>query len=320
MKKDLATKVLTACPDVFSDICNVNLFGNEEFVHADELTPVPTETSYKLPNGVLRENRGDVRMRHSVSNTDIAIICLENQSDICNTMPIRDMGYIYAGYLNQIQNIKRENKRKKRKYYTKEIGTNQKLTPMISMVLYYGTDEWTGPTSVYDMLDIKPECKDKLESVITNYQINVISLATQSKETRSQYKSDFQHVVDYLAIVYKNDKKELDEFTHDLSRVVQHPVEFLDTMGAFTGDKRYQEVAENFLKESKEEGMKLCVMLDMIENRGVEQGMQQGINCINQLIQYLLRDNRMEDLRLQAEDSKFQNKLLKEYGLIEKKS
>ena len=64
MKKDLAAKEMTKCADVFSDICNVNLFGSEQRLRPEELELLPTEQRYRDRNGNLREHRMDVRMRH----------------------------------------------------------------------------------------------------------------------------------------------------------------------------------------------------------------------------------------------------------------
>ncbi len=96
MKRDLSTKAMTRCRDIFSDICNVNLFADERFLEPEQLELVPSDTVYHDAEGQLREHRMDVRMRHIMSNTEIAIFCLENQSDVCRTMPVRDMGYLYS--------------------------------------------------------------------------------------------------------------------------------------------------------------------------------------------------------------------------------
>ena len=49
--------------------------------------------------------------------------------------------------------------------------------------------------------------------------------------------------------------------------------------------------------------------------QGLQQGIQQGQQKINQLNQKLLQDNRMDDLLRATQDSTFQEKLLKEYGI-----
>lgn len=55
---------------------------------------------------------------------------------------------ICTSYSEQIQKIKEQNLLKGISYYTKEIGDSQKLKPVISLVLYYGTDDWEAPSFV----------------------------------------------------------------------------------------------------------------------------------------------------------------------------
>ena len=43
MGKDLPTKNLLNCPDVFADITNVNLFDGEDLLQPEELSVMPTD-------------------------------------------------------------------------------------------------------------------------------------------------------------------------------------------------------------------------------------------------------------------------------------
>lgn len=77
MKRDLTTKVMTKCKDVFSDICNVNLFGSRKVIRPEDLEVAESNVVYQDMAGVFREHRMDVRMKHKVSNAEIALYCLE---------------------------------------------------------------------------------------------------------------------------------------------------------------------------------------------------------------------------------------------------
>lgn len=279
MKRDLSTKAMTRCRDIFSDICNVNLFADERFLEPEQLELIPSDTVYHDAEGQLREHRMDVRMRHIMSNTEIAIFCLENQSDVCRTMPVRDMGYLYSSYSEQIQKIKEQNLLKGISYYTKEIGDSQKLKPVISLVLYYGTDDWDAPRSLVDLLDIPEEWRKRLEPLIADHPIRIIHLAAQDEETRKKYQSDFRHIVDYLAYVRNKERQKLKEYMGDKRRKVAHPMEYLDLMHAFTNDSRYEKIAENLQENGKEsEEINMCIMLDMLEESGIEKGRREEMS------------------------------------------
>lgn len=126
------------------------------------------------------------------------------------------MGYLYSGYSEQIRRIKDENELAGMSNYAKVIGDSQKLTPVISLVLYYGIKEWTGPENLMDMLNISQEWKADLEPLIGNHRIKLVYLAGQSDEKRKEYKSDFRHIVDYLVFAKRKDSRLLREMAFSM--------------------------------------------------------------------------------------------------------
>lgn len=56
----------------------------------------------------------------------------------------------------------------------------------------------------------------------------------------------------------------------------------------------------------------MCEVLDRVENRGIQQGIQQGEDAILSLMKYLLSNNRTEDAKKATEDKAYRNKLLTE--------
>ena len=311
MKRDLTTKVMTKCKDVFSDICNVNLFGSRKVIRPEDLEVAESNVVYRDMAGVFREHRMDVRMKHKVSNAEIALYCLENQSEVSNIMPVRDMGYLYSGYNEQIRKIKNENELAGMRYYTKVIGDNQKLTPVISLVLYYGVNEWTGPKNLKEMLDISKEWQAELEPLIENHRIKLVYLAGQSDEKRKGYKSDFRHIVDYLFFAKRKDARKLREMTKDTTRKIIHPQEYLHMMNAITGDKKYMTIADEFNKQGSKGETKRCIMMDMVEERGIKKGME-SINLLNIR---LIQEGRFEDVKKASKDEALQKRFMKEYGI-----
>ena len=150
--KDLAEKNLLQYKDVFSDIVNVNLFGGRCYVSAKELSREPGELITKaVSDDKLRQLQMDVPMKCKKHNRSF-FLCLENQSDKNNVMPVRDMGYQHAKYMEQIKEVKESN-RKTGNYpnpMTKELNDSQKLSPVITLVLNYSQNEW-GKTKMSDV-------------------------------------------------------------------------------------------------------------------------------------------------------------------------
>ena len=317
--KDLAEKNLLQYKDVFSDIVNVNLFGGRCYVSAKELSREPGELITKaVSDDKLRQLQMDVPMKCKKHNRSF-FLCLENQSDKNNVMPVRDMGYQHAKYMEQIKEAKESN-RKTGNYpnpMTKELNDSQKLSPVITLVLNYSQKEWKKPRCLNDMLEF-PEDIDNvsLEPWIPSYSVCVINLASQPETTIRQYQSDFKYIVRYLSC--GNDRKKLDEYFQTTEFELDHPEAFLDWLSAVTNDRRYRK-AKELIEETEGKGGKInmCVLLDMYEERGVEKGISQGIEEINTLYHCLLADNRMEDIQKAIMDTDYQKELLREYGIGE---
>ena len=344
--KDLAEKNLLQYKDVFSDIVNVNLFGGRCYVSAEELSREPGELITKaVSDDKLRQLQMDVPMKCKKDNTNF-FLCLENQSDKNNIMPVRDMGYQHAKYMEQIKEVKESN-RKTGNYpnpMTKELNDSQKLSPVITLVLNYSQKEWEKPRCLNDMLKFPEDMKCELEPWIPSYSVCVINLASQSETTIRQYQSDFKYIVRYLSC--GNDRKKLDEYFQTTEFELDHPEAFLDWLSAVTNDTRYRK-AKELIEETEGKGGKInmCVLLDMYEERGIEKGIaqgeargiekgiaqgleqgeargivkgiSQGIQEINTLYHCLLADNRMEDIQKAIIDTEYQKELLQEYGIGE---
>jgi len=69
-----------------------------------------------------KKGMADVRMRWRKNGSVIAMIQIENQSEINNIMPIRDLGYIFNNYNEQIKEHQRENERNDRRFYARGLG------------------------------------------------------------------------------------------------------------------------------------------------------------------------------------------------------
>ncbi len=311
MKQDITTKILEEYSDIFADIGNVNLYGGRQVISPDDLELLPSNLPYQDLQGKHRELRSDVRMKVKKAGMEIAIICAENQTGICNTMPVRDMGYEYASYQEQIRKIKDANKRNGKKYFTKEIGDEDKLIPVIPLILYFGKERWTKPLSLMDMFNIPDDKRELVEPLIQNHYIRVIHLGAQDKATRKKYRSDFRYVVEYLAC--RDNEKEFEQFISEDTGSLAHPDAFLDVMEALTNDKRYQQIKTEIKKSiEKGEAINMCPIAEKFENQGVEKGM----NAVNLLIERLMADGREKDLLRSAGDPEFQKRLIKEYQIL----
>ena len=68
-------------------------------------------------------------------------------------------------------------------------------------------------------------------------------------------------------------------------------------------------------KELEKEVNDMCNFSDAVERRGLQRGIQQGIDKVNVLNARLVDDERIDDLRRAIKDDGFRQKLFEEYGL-----
>lgn len=163
-QKDLAEKQLLQWPDVFADISNVNLFHGQRILSERNLSLEPTNAVFPFDAGELKEVQSDIHMKYT-DDEGAVYFRIENQSDICNTMPVRDMGYQYAGYQQQVKKQMKKNEREKifPKRYSQVLPEGQKLCPVITMVLNYSQKEWKTPISIKQMLEVPKRLREKIE-------------------------------------------------------------------------------------------------------------------------------------------------------------
>lgn len=312
-QKDLAQKQLLQWPDVFADVSNVNLFYGQPVLSEQELTIQSAEGISRPGGGKMRELFSDIHMKYAHEEGTI-YFRIENQSDICNVMPVRDMGY-----QQQVKKIVDTNNQKNiyPDKFTHILPDGQKLAPVITLILNYSKKEWTAPVDLKEMIKFPRHLKGKIEPLLSNHSIRVVNLAHQTEETVKKYQSDFRMVVEYLT----NPKERLFEKWIKEGRKIRHPMELIDLLCVLSKDKRYVDIREELLeKYVKGDEIEMCELLDILENRGVEKGIRQGreemSSKLNALILKLTEEKHYEKLARSAVDKEYQKKLMQQYHIL----
>ncbi len=106
---------------------------------------------------------------------------IESQKNIHYAMPLRTMIYDALGYLKEYQDITR--KRKKEKKETQEeflsnMKKDDRLHPIITIVIYYGETLWDGPFSLGDMMIEMPQ---EIKDIFIDYRMNLLQVRDSSQ-------------------------------------------------------------------------------------------------------------------------------------------
>lgn len=193
MQKDIAEKRLEDHEDVFADIVNVLVFQGKSVLTPDTLVSIPTESFHKGEDGKWRQRWRDVTKKDVRNGAVLTIFGIENQEERDNTMPIRVMGYDFASYDRQIQSIMKENKKQERSPYLQRIHDDQRLAPVITLVLSFDTEKWERPLSVRDMLKIPDGMPEVMDSYIQNYRMNLVEVS------RIRHPAEFLDMMETIA-------------------------------------------------------------------------------------------------------------------------
>ncbi len=241
-QKDIVEKGLEDYNDVFSDIVNALVFEGKRTVKPGELRTVKVRSQYKADDGKLHEEERDNAKYWKKGKVKIALLGLENQTEPDQDMPFRVIGYDGAAYRSQLLDEK-----------------SKERCPALSIILYFGESHWSGPKSIREMVDIPPG----MENYVNDYKIHIIEVAHLTEEQVKLFRSDFRIIADYFVQKRKN-KKYIPS-----RRTIRHVDAVLKFMSVMTGDERFSEV-----QKAKKTGgdQTMCVILDQIENRGIEKG------------------------------------------------
>ena len=184
---DVTEKLLEDYNDVFADIVNTLLFDGKERVKEDSLEDSKINSAYKAEDGKLHEQERDVSKYWKEGKTNLLVVGIENQTKAEKLMPARIIGYDGASYRSQL---------------LKSTGRlpKKKLTPVVTIVLYFGLTRWNQPKNLKGILDIPTG----LEDFVSDYKINVFEIAFLPEEKVDKFKSDFRLVAKYFTNIRKN--------------------------------------------------------------------------------------------------------------------
>jgi hypothetical protein len=219
-KTDTITKKYMKDNRIFADAFNYLIYGGRQIIAPEKLHPLDT-TIIGLPYGAdgagmpVQKFRDELKYLTAMEDDSAAYILLgiENQTNVNYAMPIKDMVYDALQYAAQVEKAAKSHRKAaktEKKPTTGEYLTGfykeDRLLPVITLVVYFGADTWDAPMSLHDMLSVdNPE----ILSLVPDYRINLIAPAEMSNEEIDKFKTNLREVM--LFIKYSKDKNKLNE-------------------------------------------------------------------------------------------------------------
>lgn len=240
-------------------------------------------------------------VKKSANGVDYVILGLENQSKIHYAMPLRHMIGDAFSYLKEYKELEAKNKKYKN-YKTKheflsKFQKTDRLHPIVTICIYYGEDEWDGPRSLIDMLDIPEE----FESLISDYKFNLIEL--RKSELLKFQNEDVKTIFDISRFIYN---REYDKINNIYKEKTISP-ELGMIIGLITETQKLIDDSLRLEQEGVEFNM--CKALEELEERGRIEGAIRISKRVNASKEDTIK-NIMEEFSLDKETA---SKYVEEY-------
>lgn len=230
---DTVTKKYMNENTIFADAFNYLIYSGNRVVDPANLKELDT-TEIALPFGE-PDTKGDTNedavqkyrdvLKSAVIKQDnivtYILFGIENQTDIHYAMPVRAAVYDALQYGKQVSDIaarhrrnRKNEKNRSRGEYLSGFYKEDKITPIITLVVHFGADEWDGPLSLYEMM--KTENKTLL-SYVQDYRIHLIDPARLEEADLEKFSTSLREVIG--CIKYSKDKTLLSRFLKNNPRM-----------------------------------------------------------------------------------------------------
>lgn len=288
--KDTITKEYMQNAEIFADAFNFLMYGGEQVIQPECLHELDT-SAIALPYGdddvsePVQKTRDVLKSATMMADDNAAylILGIENQTDVHYAMPARNMLYDAIQYAKQISDAAKSHKNAKntgdsKEEYLSGFYRTDKLLPVVTLVVYFGANEWDAPRSIHDMMLVKDE---RILAYAPDYKINLIAPNELTDEEMAKFRTDLRAVLKYIK--YSKDKEKLMTALHEdiifrsVSRSTAEVINIV-TNSTLTFDK-------------KEESIDMCKAIEDIKADGIAEGKAEGIaEAIRNLMESLKID------------------------------
>lgn len=215
-KKDIVAKKFLSDNRRFADLCNYYFFDGRQLIQPKDLEPLDTAELVSIVGHFSNFNNlgtpSHIQKMRDILKTAIIkhthdriyiIIGIENQSDIHYAMPVRTMLYDALNYARQTENTAKLHRKnhdlKNTSEFLSGFAKTDKLTPVITLTVYLGSETWNAPRSLYEMLNTDDK---NILNFISDYKLHLIA---------PNEITDFEKFKTSLGLVFKAIKCSADE-------------------------------------------------------------------------------------------------------------
>lgn len=272
-KMDVRTRAYVRGNEVFADICNYMLYQGKQVICADQLRekdPVELilplkDENVPIPIQRFRDLLKQVIIKQSAEATFL-IVGIENQLEVHYAMTVQNMLYDAIDYASQVSEIAKKNRKDKNYKNVREflsgMRKDDKILPVVTIVIYWGSDDWDGARCLHDMFDAAPD----ILKFVPDYKMNLI--APSEIEDFDAFHTEFGLIMECLKKSADRQamKQMLEEKGDRFSRMQQESAALLADLTKIRIDVDYE----------KGKVVDMCKAIEEMVEEGRTEGREEG--------------------------------------------
>ncbi|MCI8713942.1 MAG: hypothetical protein HFH23_17230 [Ruminococcus sp.] len=208
-KKDTVTTKYLRRNMIFADLFNYYVYDGEQVIRPESLEELDTREIAVPYGGEKRAEQPVQRIRDIIKSvvamTDgkraFLILCAENQANIHYAISVKNMLYDALHYAKQVENAVASHKESgdykgaDGNEYLSGFMKDDRLIPVVTLTVYWGTKEWNGSTSIHEMFG---EQDEKILSLVPDYKTNLIVPAAMGDEEFDKFHTTLKEVLCFI--------------------------------------------------------------------------------------------------------------------------
>lgn len=308
-EKDSISNKYMSDPERFADVFNYYVYDGEQVIKPENLHERDAAERFILKkygkSKSIDKYRDVIKMCTVMAddNCTMVLLGIENQSEIHYAMPVRNMLYDAITYSNQVKTIAAKHRKDKDYYNSAEflsgITQEDKLTPVITLVINWSDHKWDAPRSVSEMLYLTDSI---IMRYVADYRINLIDPCDINEFDK--FRTEIAEVLEII----KRQKED------DIIKSIKNrkgddwemSVESIEVINEFAGT--------NISTKSSEKGkVKMSKITQDLIDEGVGIGLEQGLDTGISGTVVILKG-------LGLDDATILDKITRQYNITEEKA
>ena len=274
--QDAVTKQYVSEAEVFADAFNYLMYDGEQVIRPENLKDMDT-TQYVLPYGEKGHPEAAQKYRDVLKtlaiktdeNCTYLVLGIENQSSVHYAMPVRNMLYDAMQYEKQVRELAKAHRREHDtgtpEEYLSGMKKEDRLIPVVTLVINFGDRAWDGPLSLRKMYAEQPE---KVLAFLPDYKVQLIDPMRMEDEDFAKLNSSLREVLAYIR--YQHNKQKMEKLLHEderFTRLERNAAMVINTVTNAGIEMNPNEEVVNMCEAIRQ-------MMDESEMRGKQSGRQ----------------------------------------------